>query len=87
MLTIAFPAEEGAAGFRPERAGAHCGPAFQVEKMVLVCDLGYIGTVSAAVEDGFFLLCHTSEWEVVGIILSGLFGREQGRLSGLWLRH
>ena len=56
MLTIAFPAEEGAAGLRPVGTGAENGLALDAEEMVRGEDWRDVGAVAAAVEgDGMIL--------------------------------
>jgi hypothetical protein len=62
MLTIAFPAEEGAAGLRPVGTGANDGfVVVDAELIGIVEDGGHVGTVAAEVEGGGFF-CHRLEW-------------------------
>lgn len=56
MLTIAFPAEEGAAGLRPVGTGAEDWLALDAEEMVRGEDGGDVGAVAAAVDSDGMLL-------------------------------
>ena len=56
MLTIAFPAEEGAAGLRPVGTGAKGWHALDAEQMAGREDWSHVCAVAAAVESDGMLL-------------------------------
>lgn len=58
MLTIAFPAEEGAAGLRPVGTGAEDWIAIDAEEMVRGEDGCDVGAVAAAVESDVRFIFH-----------------------------